>query len=134
MNRRISLDKSVKIFDSSSWNMAADRFAWSSDDSSVMPLYRKDSTGYTNIEKLASPYQAPDQVFMMSGKKDGTATVKAVHSRTGKEMSLTTEISTRKTSCIYSSLLPCRKLPLRTREETERGKYSYQRTGTGGHL
>ena len=96
MNRRISLDKSVKIFDSSSWNMAADRFAWSSDDSSVMPLYRKDSTGYTNIEKLASPYQAPDQVFMMSGKKDGTATVKAVHSRTGKEMSLTAEMSTLK--------------------------------------
>lgn len=96
MNRRISLDKSVKIFDSSSWNMAADRFAWSSDDGSVMPLYRKDSTGYTNIEKLASPYQAPDQVFMMSGKKDGTATVKAVHSRTGKEMSLTAEISTLK--------------------------------------
>ncbi len=96
MNREISLDKSVKILDGNIWNMAADRFAWSSGDSSVMPLYRKDSNGYTNVEKLASPYQAPDREFMMSGKQDGTATVKAVHSRTGREIQLTAELTTLK--------------------------------------
>lgn len=112
LNREITLDKDIKLWDGTIWNMAADRFAWSSGDSSIMPLYRKESSGYTNVEKLASSYQAPDREFMMSGKQDGETTVKAVHSRTNKEIELTAQLSSLKDKLYLFQFTPMQETTL----------------------
>ena len=97
LNRDINLGNTISInYGDYAWAQVTDKIRWMSTDSSVASINYQQGGLYDRIENYSYTTYRPSEEFILSGLKDGQATIRAVHDKTGMETSVNVTVETLK--------------------------------------
>jgi uncharacterized repeat protein (TIGR02543 family) len=107
LNRDINLGKTISInYGDYAWAQVTDKIRWMSTDSDTASINYQQGGIYDRIENYNYTTYRPSEEFILSGLKDGTATIKAVHDKTGMETSVNVSVETLKDKLYIFQISP----------------------------
>lgn len=97
LERNITLRKAISInYGEYAWQQVTDKISWAVENSDTASVNYAQGGRYDNIENYSYTTYRPSEEFILSGRSDGTTTVKVTHAATGMIDTLEVEVETLK--------------------------------------
>ena len=95
LNRNITLRKAISInYGAYTWKQVTDKISWAVENSSIASVNYSQGGRYDNIENFSYTTYRPSEEFILSGRDNGTTTIRATHAATGMTDTLEVRVET----------------------------------------